>query len=79
MRKFAAEQYAATGLSLHPGLVPTEVTKQPDGRLTVVFKDADGNKVEMQDNDQVGRKFTLGISQCAAFPGEFTVLAARGC
>ena len=53
MRKFASEQYAAAGLHLHPGMTPTEVRRQPDGRLTVVFKDAGGATVEVADNDQV--------------------------
>jgi NADPH-dependent glutamate synthase beta subunit-like oxidoreductase len=54
VRAFAAEQYRATGLNLHPGLSPVEVRKQPDGRLTVVLASADGKeRLEIADNDQV--------------------------
>lgn len=53
MRKFAFEQYAATGLTMHPGHVPVEVRKQDNGKLTCVVADKDGNKLEITDNDQV--------------------------
>ena len=52
-RKFLGEQYAQTGLRLHPQCVPVEVKQQPDGRLTVVIKHADGKVEEIADNDQV--------------------------
>lgn len=53
VRKFAYEQYAATGLNMHPGFSPVEVKKQANGKLTCVVQDKDGNKVEITDNDQV--------------------------
>ena len=55
MRKFATEQYAATGLNLHAGLKPVEVTRQPDGRLAVTLAGEGGERVVLRDNDQVGR------------------------
>jgi hypothetical protein len=54
VRKFAFEQYAASGLNMHPGFSPVEVRKQENGKLTCVMADKDGNKVEITDNDQVG-------------------------
>ena len=59
MRQFAADQYKATGIHLHPGSVPKEVVKQPDGRLTVVFEEADGSRLEIKDNDQVGTRLDV--------------------
>lgn len=53
VRKFATDQYAATGINLHPGLSPAEVVKQPDGRLTVVLQDKAGARTEVKDCDQV--------------------------
>ncbi|KAI8467436.1 MAG: hypothetical protein J3K34DRAFT_454500 [Monoraphidium minutum] len=53
VRQFAADQYTASGMHLHPRHVPKSIAKQPDGRLTVVFEDGDGNTVEIKDNDQV--------------------------
>uniref|UniRef100_A0A7S0WML1 Glutathione-disulfide reductase n=1 Tax=Chlamydomonas leiostraca TaxID=1034604 RepID=A0A7S0WML1_9CHLO len=51
--KFATEQYAQSGLNLHPGFKPQEIRKQPNGKLTVVFTDKEGKSVEVADNDQV--------------------------
>lgn len=48
-----AEQYAQTGLRLHPQCSPVEVKKQGNGKLTVVIKHADGKVEEIADNDQV--------------------------
>jgi hypothetical protein len=53
VRKFAYEQYAATGLTMHPLHTPVEVKKQANGKLTIVIADKDGNKTEITDNDQV--------------------------
>jgi hypothetical protein len=53
VRKFAFEQYAATGLTMHPLHTPVEVKKQANGKLTIVIADKDGNKTEITDNDQV--------------------------
>lgn len=53
VRKFAYEQYAAAGLTMHPGYSPVEVIKQENGKLTCVVADKEGNKVEIKDNDQV--------------------------
>jgi hypothetical protein len=53
VRKFAFEQYAAAGLTMHPGYSPVEVRKQDNGLLTCVVADKDGNKMEIADNDQV--------------------------
>lgn len=52
-RKFMAEQFAQTGLNMHPKCNPVEVKKQPNGKLTVVIKKADGSTAEIADNDQV--------------------------
>ncbi|GBF98807.1 glutathione chloroplastic [Raphidocelis subcapitata] len=53
VRKFATEQYAATGLNLHAGLKPAEVTRQPDGRFAVTLVGEDGSRTVIKDNDQV--------------------------
>jgi glutathione reductase (NADPH) len=53
VRKFANEQYAATGLTMHANHTPVEVRKQEDGKLTIVVQDKEGNKTEITDNDQV--------------------------
>lgn len=53
VRKFANEQYAATGLTMHPLHTPVEVKKQDNGKLTIVIADKEGNKTEITDNDQV--------------------------
>lgn len=54
MCKFAAEQYKATGLHLHMSANPTEVVKQPDGRLTVKISGLNGREDScITDNDQV--------------------------
>lgn len=53
VRRFVSDQYALTGLTMHPGHVPVEVTQQPDGLLTIVTADKDGNKQEIKDNDYV--------------------------
>jgi len=52
-RKFATEQYAAAGLTLHREANPTSVVKQPDGRLTVRVLGSDGGHYELPDNDVV--------------------------
>jgi hypothetical protein len=59
VRNFAYEQYAATGLTMHPLHTPVEVKKQANGKLTIVIADKDGNKTEITDNDQV-RSCLLG-------------------
>lgn len=53
VRKFAFEQYAAAGLTMHAGHTPVEVRKQPNGLLTCVVADKDGNQTEITDNDHV--------------------------
>lgn len=53
LRRFAYDQYAATGLAMHPGFSPVEVRKQPDGRLTAVLADKEGKTIEVADNDKV--------------------------
>jgi hypothetical protein len=53
VRKFAFEQYAVAGLTMHAGHVPVEVRKQPNGLLTIVVADKDGNTTEITDNDHV--------------------------
>jgi hypothetical protein len=53
VRKFAFEQYAASGLAMHPGFSPVAVVKQANGLLTCVLADKDGNKMEITDNDHV--------------------------
>nr|QBY35585.1 glutathione reductase 1 [Dunaliella salina] len=53
VRKFTTDQYAASGLQMHPYMTPAEVKKQPDGKLTVVMTAKDGSKVEIADNDHV--------------------------
>lgn len=53
VRKFAAEQFAATGLTMHANHTPVEVRKQENGKLTIVIQDKEGNKTEIKDNDQV--------------------------
>lgn len=52
-RKFIAEQYAQTGLHLHKESTPTEVRREPDGKLTVVVKKPDGSTEEIAGNDVV--------------------------
>lgn len=59
MRKFAYEQYAATGLTMHPLHTPVEVKKQDNGKLTIVIADKEGNKTEIKDNDQVRSQLLL--------------------
>lgn len=53
VRKFATEQYATTGLHLHPHTNPLEVRKAGDGTLTVVLKGKDGQTSELTGADQV--------------------------
>lgn len=53
VRKFATEQYATTGLHLHPHTNPVEVRKAGDGTLTVVLKGKDGQTSELTGADQV--------------------------
>ncbi|KAF6238213.1 hypothetical protein COO60DRAFT_1653034, partial [Scenedesmus sp. NREL 46B-D3] len=53
VRKFAFEQYDVAGLAMHAGHVPVEVRRQPNGLLTCVVADKDGNQTEITDNDQV--------------------------
>jgi hypothetical protein len=53
VRKFAFEQYAVAGLTMHAGHLPVEVRKQPNGLLTIVVADKDGNTTEITDNDHV--------------------------
>lgn len=38
VRKFVAEQYTVAGLHLHPSMVPKEVKRQEDGRLSLVMQ-----------------------------------------
>jgi hypothetical protein len=52
VRQFATDQYKATGINLHSQVTPKAIVKQPDGRLTVVLEDGEGNTVEIADNDQ---------------------------
>ena len=52
-RKFIAEQYAQTGLNLHKESTPTEVRREPDGKLTVVVRKPDGSTEEIAGNDVV--------------------------
>lgn len=53
-RSFAAEQYAATGLSLHAEHSPVEVRAQADGRLTLVVEHTrTKERREVRDLDQV--------------------------
>eukprot|EP00198_Chlamydomonas_reinhardtii_P005364 XP_001694700.1 glutathione reductase [Chlamydomonas reinhardtii] len=53
VRKFAAEQYAAAGLHLHAGCNPVSVSKQPNGKLSLVVKGPDGATSTLTDLDQV--------------------------
>lgn len=60
-RKFLTQQIEDVhGLILHRNSQPTEVTKQPDGRLTYKHRLADGTEETIADVDQVlvatGRK-----------------------
>eukprot|EP00798_Chlamydomonas_sp_ICE-L_P027078 gene27078-2310_t len=52
-RSFLAEQYNQAGMKLHPETTPVEVTKQADGKLTLVIKDKDGNNTPLTDIDVV--------------------------
>lgn len=53
-RRFAADQYAATGLGLHSECTPQEVIKQPNGKLTLIIKHGPtGETRELRDLDQV--------------------------
>ncbi|KIZ07910.1 glutathione reductase (NADPH) [Monoraphidium neglectum] len=47
VRQFATDQYKATGINLHSQVTPKAIVKQPDGRLTVVLEDGEGNTVLM--------------------------------
>jgi len=71
VRKFAYEQYAAAGLTMHPGYSPVEVIKQENGKLTCVVADKEGNKVEIKDNDQVGN---CRMPDCGLFARHLTSL-----
>ncbi|KXZ48583.1 hypothetical protein GPECTOR_26g486 [Gonium pectorale] len=53
VRKFAAEQYAAAGLHLHPGVTPQSVARQPDGKLSLTVAHADGSTETLTGLDQV--------------------------
>lgn len=53
VRKFAAEQYTAAGLNLHPGMSPVSVSKQANGKLSLVVEAKDGQRTTLTDLDQV--------------------------
>ncbi|GFR45297.1 hypothetical protein Agub_g6654 [Astrephomene gubernaculifera] len=55
VRKFAADQYTAAGLHLHPGVTPVKVVRQDDGRLTLTVQHGGptGHTEELRDLDQV--------------------------
>ncbi|KAG2453963.1 hypothetical protein HYH02_001010 [Chlamydomonas schloesseri] len=53
VRKFAAEQYAAAGLHLHHSSNPVSVSKQANGKLSLVVKGPDGATSTLTDLDQV--------------------------
>ncbi|GLI70632.1 hypothetical protein VaNZ11_015567 [Volvox africanus] len=53
VRKFAAEQYTAAGLTLHSEVTPQSVSQQIDGRLSLVVAHKDGSSEVLADLDQV--------------------------
>jgi hypothetical protein len=63
VRKFAAEQYAAAGLHLHHSSNPVSVSKQPNGKLSLVVKGLDGATSTLTDLDQV----MMATGEVAAF------------
>lgn len=74
VRKFANEQYTATGLTMHANNTPVEVRKQENGKLTIVIQDKEGNKTEITDNDQVRWAITA-LARCM-YTGCVEVLAS---
>ncbi|GLC35158.1 hypothetical protein PLESTB_000560700 [Pleodorina starrii] len=53
VRKFATDQYVASGLHLHPRMTPQSVSRQLDGRLSLTLGHADGTTEVLTDLDQV--------------------------
>lgn len=48
VRKFAAEQYAQNGITMHAGHVPKRIVKNADGTLTFTSADKDGSEYTVQ-------------------------------